>query len=155
MGKTLSRYVLSEVVGLLAFGLVLTTSILASVKMVDLVDLVFARGVPARQVGVLFAYMLPSYLELTLPMALLLSTIAAFARLARDNELLAMRAAGLSLWTVARPLLPLAMVVATSSFALAAQVGPWANRTLSVRGSRISWSGSERSIARADMSKKS
>jgi lipopolysaccharide export LptBFGC system permease protein LptF len=45
MGKTLRRYLLREVVSLLFLGLVLTTFVLASVQMVDLVDLALAKGV--------------------------------------------------------------------------------------------------------------
>ena len=71
MGKTLRRYLLREVVGMLFLGLVLTTFVLASVQMVDLIDLALAKGVALQRVFTVFAYMIPSYLELTLPMAFL------------------------------------------------------------------------------------
>src|SRR3990172_9946238 len=104
MGKTLRRYVLGEILGILFLGIVLTTFVLATVEMIDLVDLAFAKGVPATRVLAVFGYMVPSYLELTLPMALLLSIVAAFARLSRDGEILGLRAAGLSLGQLTRPL---------------------------------------------------
>jgi lipopolysaccharide export system permease protein len=130
MGKTLRRYVLGEVLSVLALGLLATTFVLATVEMIDLVDLAFAKGVPALRVLSVFAYMVPSYLELTLPMALLLSIVAAFARLARDGEVLAMRAAGLSLGQLTRPLFALGLVGTAASFVLAAWISPWANRAL-------------------------
>jgi lipopolysaccharide export system permease protein len=130
MGKTLRRYVLGEVLGVLMLGIVLTTFVLATVEMIDLVDLAFAKGVAAWRVGTVFAYMLPSYLELTLPMALLLSIVAGFARLARDGEVLAMRAAGLSLGQLTRPLFLLGIAGAGFTFVLAAWTSPWANRAL-------------------------
>jgi hypothetical protein len=76
VGKTLRRYVLSEILGVLFLGLVLTTFVLATVQILDLVDLAFAKGVPASRVLRVFGYMIPSYLELTFPMALLLSIVA-------------------------------------------------------------------------------
>jgi len=130
MGKTLRRYVFREVLSLLMLGLVLTTFVLATVQMIELVDLVFAKGVAATRVLTVFGYMIPSYLELTLPMALLLSIVTAFARLARDSEVLAMRAAGLSLAQLARPLILVAALGTFASFALAAWTSPWANRKL-------------------------
>jgi lipopolysaccharide export system permease protein len=130
MGKTLRRYVFREVLSVLLLGLVLTTFVLATVQMIDLVDLVFAKGVAATRVLTVFGYMIPSYLELTLPMALLLSIVTAFARLARDSEVLAMRAAGLSLAQVSRPMIPVALLGTIASFGLAAWTSPWANREL-------------------------
>jgi lipopolysaccharide export system permease protein len=130
MGKTLRRYLLREVVSLLSLGLVLTTFVLASVQMVDLVDLALAKGVELWRVGTVFGYMIPSYLELTLPMAFLLSIVATFARLARGGEVLAMRAAGVSFTQVTWPLVGLALAVSASSFVMAAWASPWANRGL-------------------------
>jgi len=130
MGKTLRRYLLREVASLLFLGLVLTTFVLASVQMVDLVDLALAKGVALWRVVSVFGYMIPSYLELTLPMAFLLSIVATFARLARGGEVLAMRAAGVSFAQLTVPLVGLAVAVSLSSFLLAAWASPWANRGL-------------------------
>jgi lipopolysaccharide export system permease protein len=74
--------------------------------------------------------MVPSYLELTLPMAMLLSIVAAFARLSRDGEIVGLRAAGLSLGQLTRPLFVFGAVMAALSFVLAAWTSPWANRAL-------------------------
>jgi lipopolysaccharide export system permease protein len=130
MGKTLRRYLLREVVSLLFLGLVLTTFVLASVQMVDLVDLALAKGVALWRVATVFGYMIPSYLELTLPMAFLLSIVATFARLARGGEVLAMRAAGVSFTQLTTPVVGLAVAVSALSFGVAAWASPWANRGL-------------------------
>lgn len=130
MGKTLGRYLLREVVSLLLLGLVLTTFVLASVQMVDLVDLALAKGVALWRVATVFGYMVPSYLELTLPMAFLLSIVATFTRLARGGEVLAMRAAGVSFLQLTLPLAALALAVSALSFVVAAWASPWANRGL-------------------------
>jgi len=130
MGKTLRLYLLREVVSLLLLGLLLTTFVLASVQMVDLVDLALAKGVALWRVASVFGYMVPSYLELTLPMAFLLSIVATFARLARGGEVLAMRAAGVSFLQLTLPLAVLAIFVAAISFGISAWTSPWANRGL-------------------------
>jgi lipopolysaccharide export system permease protein len=130
MGKTLWRYLLREVVGMLFLGLVLTTFVLASVQMVELIDLALAKGVALQRVFTVFAYMIPSYLELTLPMACLLSVVATFTRMARSGEVLAIRAAGVSFLQLTRPLAWLVVAVAIVSFVFAASASPWANRRL-------------------------
>jgi lipopolysaccharide export LptBFGC system permease protein LptF len=65
---------------------------------VDLIEMIFGRGVPAGLVVRLLAAILPSFLEATLPLAFLLGVVGALGRMASDHETLALRAAGLSVW---------------------------------------------------------
>lgn len=129
-GKTLRRYLIREVAAAFAAGLVIFTFILLIARILELVDLVLARGVPGTKVLALFAYIMPSFLELTIPMALLLAVVAAFSRLASDGELLAMRAVGLHLYQLAAPIALLAAVIACTTLALAMFARPWANRQI-------------------------
>jgi lipopolysaccharide export system permease protein len=108
----------------------MSTFVLIVMQIMDLVDLAFARGVPASQVIALFGYMLPAYLELTLPMALLLSLVVTFARATRDGELVALYSSGLNLNQIARPMFRFAFVVALASLVLSLYTRPWANRKI-------------------------
>jgi len=128
MGKTLRNYLIREIGGAFLAGLGLFTFVLLIARILDLLDLVLSRGVPGGQVMVLFGYILPSFLELTIPMALLLAIVVGFGRLATDGELLAMRAAGLSLPQLLRPVMLFAAAVATLTLLLAIHARPWANR---------------------------
>jgi lipopolysaccharide export LptBFGC system permease protein LptF len=56
-------YLLTEVTALLAVGLAGITFVLATVEVVDLVDLAFAKGVPVWRIVTIFAYTLPAYLD--------------------------------------------------------------------------------------------
>jgi lipopolysaccharide export system permease protein len=111
-GKTLRRYLARELALAFLAGLALSTFVLAIMRIMELVDLAFARGVPASRVGALFGYMLPSYLEITLPMAFLLSIVVAFGRLTRDGEIVAMYSSGLNLRQLVRPIFGFAVLVA-------------------------------------------
>lgn len=130
MGKTLRRYLARELGLAFLAGLALSTFVLAIMRIMELVDLAFARGVPASRVGALFGYMLPSYLEITLPMAFLLSIVVAFGRLARDGEIIAMYTSGLNLRQIVRPIFGFAVVVAAFAFLLAVFTRPWASRRI-------------------------
>ena len=103
-GRTLERYLLREVGLAFLAGVGLAVSILFVLRIVEFVDLAFARGVPARLVGALALYIVPSYLEIALPMAALLAVVVVFARLGAEGELVAIRAAGIDLRRLARPL---------------------------------------------------
>jgi lipopolysaccharide export system permease protein len=130
MGKTLRRYLARELALAFLAGLALSTFVLAIMRIMELVDLAFARGVPASRVGALFGYMLPSYLEITLPMAFLLSIVVAFGRLTRDGEIIAMYSSGLNLRQLVRPIFGFAVVVAAFAFILAVFTRPWASRRI-------------------------
>jgi lipopolysaccharide export system permease protein len=127
-GRTLHRYLLREVGGAFLAAVGLAVSVLFVLRIVEFVDLAFARGVPARLVGALAGYIVPSYLEIALPMGALLAVVVVFARLGSDGELLAMRASGLALPQLARPLVSFSVAVATVSLVLGVWARPWANR---------------------------
>jgi len=130
MGGTLRRYLARELGLAFLAGLALSTFVLAVMRIMELVDLAFARGVPASHVAALFVYMLPSYLEITLPMAFLLSIVVAFGRLTRDGEIVAMYGSGLNLRQIARPIFGFSIAVAAFAFVLAVFTRPWATRRI-------------------------
>lgn len=127
-GHTLQRYLLREVTGAFLAAVGLAVSVLFVLRIVEFVDLAFARGVPGRLVGALAGYIVPSYLEIALPMGALLAVVVVFARLGADGELLAMRASGLALPQLARPLIGFSLGVAVLSLVLGVWARPWANR---------------------------
>ncbi len=128
MGRTLRWYLLAEIASAFVGALALATFVLFVLRIMGLVDLILARGVPAAQVLTLFGYTLPGFLELTLPMALLLSVVVAFGRFAQDSELVALRASGVSIYQMVRPVLVFACVIGAMSFVLAIDTSPWAAR---------------------------
>jgi lipopolysaccharide export system permease protein len=130
MGRTLQRYILFQVLAPFAGGLALFTFILLIARIMKLVELVVNRGVPAGEILLLFSYILPAFLEVTVPMALLLGVILAVGRLSSDSEIIAMRASGLSLYQIATPILALALLVWAGAFQLSLHMRPWGNAAL-------------------------
>ena len=61
-----------------------------------LVELVVNRGVPAQQVLKIFLYIIPTFLELTVPMSFLLAILWGVGRFSVDRELIALRSCGLN-----------------------------------------------------------
>lgn len=130
MGKTLRSYLAREIGGAFLAGIAIFSSILFLLRAVELIEMIFARGVPSGLVLRLLAAILPSFLEATLPMAFLLAVVAALGRMAADHETMAMRAAGLSLWQVLPSVLALSLLVAVSTLALSMTARPWGHREI-------------------------
>jgi len=125
--KILDRYVLRELLVPFFLGIAIFTSILLIVRILKLVEMVVNRGVPFLQMLRLFSYILPAFLEVTLPMALLLAILVGFGRLSSDSEIIAFRASGVSFYRMMFPVAVFALATATVTLGLSLYARPWGN----------------------------
>jgi LPS export ABC transporter permease LptG/LPS export ABC transporter permease LptF len=96
-------------------------------RIFQLTDLVITKNVPFALVMPLLAYMLPAFLALTLPMALLVAVLLVGGRLAGDLEVAALKASGVSPLRLFRPFLAVGIVVTLLIAWLTLVVGPWSS----------------------------
>lgn len=127
---TIDRYIAAEVVGPFAMGVGLLTFALVTGKLLKLTEMVVNHGVGLGQVMSLIGYIMPAFLELTFPMAVLLGVLLGFGRMSGDRELIAARACGISLYRLAIPVVAVAVVVYAIASWFAFSVRPWANSNL-------------------------
>jgi lipopolysaccharide export system permease protein len=102
--RILDRYIWKELIAPFFLGMIIGTFLLLIDRIFDLMDLIINKGVPVHLVTLLFVYLLPSILVLTIPIGVLFSILVAFGRLSSDMEIVAMKACGVSplrlLWPV-------------------------------------------------------
>lgn len=132
----LERYIYKELIGPLLFSVAAFTLIMVAG------DLLFqlARMLVDGEVSVgtalaVFVLGLPRVMVLVLPMSTLLGTLLCYSRLSAGSEVVAMRAAGMSLQRVMAPAVVLAIMVSVVTVALNETVVPVANR----RSEQIMW----------------
>jgi lipopolysaccharide export system permease protein len=125
--KALNRYLISEILPPFFLGLLTFTFVLLIARILKLVELVVTRGVPVSQIGMLFALIVPTFLELTVPMAFLLAVLIALGRLSSDQELLALKASGISPVQILWPLATVSVAVALVTLFLTMFGRPVAN----------------------------
>jgi lipopolysaccharide export system permease protein len=128
--KILFRYLISEVVPPFLLGLLAFTSVLLIGRMLRLIELVVTRGVPLLQIGKLFSLILPTFLEMTVPMAFLLAILLGLGRMSNDQELLAMKASGVSPTQILWPIAVLALLISIATLFLTMFARPAANFAL-------------------------
>ncbi len=128
--RTINRYILREIFVPFGLGLAVFTLILLIARILKLVEMVVNRGVPFLEVLKLFSYILPAFLEITVPMALLLAVLVGFGRLSSDSEITALKASGVSLSQLLRPVLFFALVVYCVALGLSLFARPWGNTLL-------------------------
>jgi len=106
------------------------TFILLTARILKLVELLVTRGVPLFQIGKLFALILPTFLEMTVPMALLLGILVGLAGLSNDHEILALKASGISPFQILWPIAMVALFVSLLTLLITTLVRPAANLEL-------------------------
>lgn len=123
----ISRYLLREIAGIFLLALTVFTLVLLMGRMVKLMEMVVSNGVPLPQVLHLILLLMPSFLLLTIPMALLLAVLLAFGRLSGDNEITVLKASGISLAALLPPVLISAGVAALLTLLVSLYAVPWGN----------------------------
>lgn len=108
MRRTLLRYLLVEEAIPFFVSLLVLTLVLFLGKTMRYTKLLFVSGSGLSDFCKLLLYLLPYLFAFTIPMATLLAILLAFARLAHDNELTAMKAAGISFYQTIPPVALLA-----------------------------------------------
>ncbi|MBN4054249.1 LptF/LptG family permease [Nitrospira defluvii] len=111
MFQRLDRYILKELLGPFLLGLLILTMILVMQQIIALMELVLDKGVDLITIGQLFLRLLPSFFLITIPIAVLMSTVTTFNRLSADNEIIAFQAGGIRFFRLLRPVLVFAIIV--------------------------------------------
>src|SRR5574337_305620 len=128
--RILDRYILKEIVTPFLLSIAALTLVLFLQKMFRLAELVVSKGATIASTVSLLAYIVPSFLVLTIPMSFLVATLTAFTRLGTDSEVTAMKASRISLYAMLRPV----MLFAAGAFLVTAftslMIAPEANHAL-------------------------
>ena len=109
--KILERYILKEHVSPFFISLLVVTMVLLIDRVIDLLDLIIEKRLPASIVVELFGLSLPYMLALSIPMAVLVATILAFGRMTVDRETIAMKSSGINVYSMVRPLVAVAILL--------------------------------------------
>ena len=107
----LSKYVLRLHASPFLFGLALILFILILNVILQMMDQVLSKGMGFGLASELFVYNLAWIIALAVPMAVLVSVLMAFGRLAADNEIMAVKSNGISFMRLLVPILVAAAVL--------------------------------------------
>ena len=119
------RYLLAEWLKMLALLVAATMGVLLMAALYDNLRDLLQVGVGLWDILRYFATLMPSYLSVVLPLSLLLSLLFVLSKLHRNNELTAMRAAGLNIFAVTRALWLAGAGFCALTLLLNARVVPW------------------------------
>ena len=110
-------------IAVLIFGVVFMMG-----KTLQLTDLLVNKGVSLFDISKLLIYFLPSSVIFMIPIALLLGVLITFVRLSSDNEIVAFKASGVSLYQLTPPVLFLSVMSYLLTTFLIIYALPWGNQ---------------------------
>lgn len=129
--RLLSRYILKEIFIFFSISLLTFTGLLLTIRMLRLTSLIVNRGVEFNQIATVFVAIIPTFLEIALPMAALLGVMLAIARMCGDSEVIVIKAAGVGLKNVLKPIIAFAIAVGLLSLVVSCFLRPWGFNALS------------------------
>lgn len=135
--KLVTRYVVREHVGPLLFALTALTSLLMLQYVARQLANLAGKGLPWSAIAKFFVLSLPFTVAMTMPMAVLVSTLFTFGRMAAEHEITAFKASGVRVRSLMAPVLVCAMLLSLAMVAFNDQVLPRANHELRILQSDI------------------
>jgi lipopolysaccharide export system permease protein len=120
----LQRYVMGEILRAFSLALLTVTSVIVLfMVMIEATKV----GLTPREIMNLVPFVIPSSLPYTIPVSLLFAVTVVFGRLASDNEIVAVKTAGLSAMTVLNPAIALGVILSVLLVYLSNELIPRSN----------------------------
>ena len=129
--NSIDRYVGRAVLVTAIYGVfVLSVVLVLGNIFKELLDLLINRDVPLKYVLLFMVYVLPFSLAFTVPWGFLTSVLLVFGRMSADNEMIALRACGVSLLRVCMPVLGVGVLLSAFTFWINSTVAPQAEQAM-------------------------
>ena len=124
----LDRYCAKEFLRYFALIIISFVSLYLIIDFFEKIRMFFSNHATVSQIASFFFFSIPMVTSQILPVGVLMATLVAFASLSRHNEIVAMKACGVSLYRIAWPIIIIALVVCIIAFILSEFVTPYTNQ---------------------------
>jgi lipopolysaccharide export system permease protein len=135
--RIINRYLIKQHAAPFIFSLTALTGFMLLNQIARRLEQLVGKDLPWMIIVEFFALTIPYLVAMTISMSVLVAVLHTFSRLARDSEITAFRAGGISLGQLVRPVLVAAACVAVFAFLFGDQVLPQTNHRLRVLMSSI------------------
>src|SRR3990167_2438377 len=122
--KIIRSYILKDFFSVFIFSFLILSSVLLMGKLIDVSDLIVRKGVQIQDAFKLLSFAFPPLLRYTLPLAFFMGVLLSMGRLIADNEIIAMRVAGVSTFKILHIFILVGIIFALLLFILNDKVIP-------------------------------
>lgn len=122
--KRLHLYIIKRFIGPLIVTLLISLFVLLMQFLWVYLDDLVGKGLELNIIIEFLIYTLAMLMPMALPLSMLLASIMTFGDLGENNELLAMKAAGISLFRIMKPVIVLSILISVGAFYFSNRVIP-------------------------------
>lgn len=124
----LDRHILREFIRLFIFMVLCFVGLYLIIDFFEKIKMFLSNSATVSQMASFFLFNIPMIVSLTLPAAVLLSTLITFGVLSKNSEIVAMKANGISLYRTSLPLILLAGIICMIAFLFSEFITPLTNQ---------------------------
>lgn len=110
MTKKINRYIFKETLSMFLLTIFTLTGIIVLSKTLDLIELSIENKLSIVFIFKFLSYVITPILPYTIPASILIAILVTFTRLSTDNEITALKASGVSLYSILPPVVLIASI---------------------------------------------
>jgi lipopolysaccharide export system permease protein len=122
--KIIDKYMVKGFLGPFIWCLLLFIVMAVIIDVFSFIDDIVKFKIPITSIIAFYVYYIPTIFIQVTPMAALLSTIYVLSNLNKNNEIIAMKSSGISLWRVLAPILLIGVLISIATFIVNDRVIP-------------------------------
>lgn len=134
----LDRYILKKFIQVLLYAIAAFITIFIVVDLIENLDHFINYKFPKETVFTFYIYYIPFIVVLVLPIAMLISSLFSIGNLAKQNEIVAMKAAGISLYRIFLPIFCISVIISILAFGIANYLVPGATEKQAIINEKYS-----------------
>ena len=124
------RYIFRGLIPPFGINLIFFSFIFLMTQIIQIMNLVVNHRVGLSVVGWMILYTLPFFMEFIIPMSVMMSVLLTFLRLSGDNEILALKNGGLSVYNLLPPVMLFCLLGALLTASMAIYGLPWGRMSI-------------------------
>ena len=105
INTTVNRYLFTELIPPFCLNLMFFTFVFLTTKILDITNLIVNYRIGIGTVVLMLLYTVPYFLVFVIPMSVMMAVLLTFLRLSKDNEIIALKASGVSIGSLLPPVL--------------------------------------------------
>ncbi|MFZ0727691.1 MAG: LptF/LptG family permease, partial [Desulfobacterales bacterium] len=130
LNTLLNRYIFIELFAPFAVNLVFFTFVFLMAQMLQITDMIVNYSVGLFIILKILFFSTPYFLTYVIPMSVMLAVLLTFLRMSGDNEIIAMKTGGISLYRMLPPVLFFSLGAAALTFYMAAFGAPASKKAI-------------------------
>lgn len=131
-GAIIHRYIFKELLSPFIISLAFFMFMFLMTELVDITDKVINYGVGFTTVLIMLGYTMPYFLQFVIPMATMIGVLLAFLKMSSDNEIIALKASGMSIWAMLPPVIVFCLLGCIITMVMTVYGEPWSRASENV-----------------------